>query len=125
MISKNTIENNLTKENLKLLDAMAWKSEWNGEYFEKVRGFDNYFNEAEMIIEELKKRKIKVELYEALWKIEAEIIKLRSSNHKEYEKKRKSQEFLKTGREWKTQLEIYSKGKAKLDEPSSKGEPTM
>ena len=70
-----------------MLDTMAWRSEWNGKHFERVRGFDNYFNEAEMIIEELKKRGISVSYYEDLLKREKERVKLRSENYEEYKRK--------------------------------------
>ena len=86
MVSENTIVNNTTEKNLKLLDDMAWRYEWNGKSFETIRGYDNYFNEAKMIITELKKRNIDVKFYEELMRKEDKRIKLRTENYEEYKK---------------------------------------
>lgn len=88
---------------------MAWKSEWNGDFFERVRGFGDYFNEAEMIITELKNRGVNVELYKELWKEEKERVKFRSENYWEYARKEKALEFLKIGRKWTKKLRNQNK----------------
>lgn len=68
MPSKDTIKRNSTADNLKLLELISWKTEWNGQYFAEVRGFpSHHLQAAVMLLDELNNRKVDVKEYEELW----------------------------------------------------------